>query len=91
MSLIVVYWRQTFTKQTKLHRKIFYTSAAIVVFEKKDLIEDTEVIEILKNKYCTDCYDINTVFVKHLQTILAGTSTETFNDCLTSGIYPNCL
>ena len=56
--------------------------------KKNDL---NEVIESLKNKYSTDCYDINTVLVKHLKTILAGTLTEMFNGCLTSGIYPNCL
>ena len=56
--------------------------------KKIDLIE---VIESLKNKYSTDWYDINTVLVKHLKTILAGPLTEIFNDCLTSGIYPNCL
>ena len=43
------------------------------------------------NKYSTDFYDINTVLVNHLKTILAGPLTEIFNDCLTSGIYPNCL
>ena len=59
--------------------------------KKIDLIEVIEVIESLKNKYSTDCYDINTVLVKHLKTILAGPLTEIFNVCLTSGIYPNCL
>ena len=54
-------------------------------------IEVIEVIESLKNKYSTDCYDVNTVLVKHLRTILAGPLIEMFNDCLTSGIYPNCL
>ena len=59
--------------------------------KKIDLIEVIEVIKSLKNKFSTDCYDINTVLVKHLKTILAGPLTEIFNDCLTSGIYPNCL
>ena len=87
------YWRQTYTEQTKLHGKKCYTSAAIVVFFflKIDLIEVIEVIESLKNKDSTDCYDINTVLVKHLKIILAGPLTEIFNDCLTSGIYPSCL
>ena len=54
-------------------------------------IDLNEVIESLKNTYSTDCYDVNTVLVKHLKIILAGTLTEMFNGCLTSGIYPNCL
>ena len=56
--------------------------------KKIDLIEVIEIIESFKNKYSTDCYDINTVLVKHLKTILAGPLTEIFNACLTSGIYP---
>ena len=52
--------------------------------KKIDLTEVIEVIESLKNNYSTDCYDINTVLVKHLKTILAGPLTEIFNDCLTS-------
>ena len=59
--------------------------------KKNGLIEVIEVIESLKNKYSTNCYDVNTVLVKHLKTIQAGPLIEMFNDCLTSGIYPNCL
>ena len=59
--------------------------------KKIDLIEVIEVIKSLQNIYSTDCYDINTVLVKHLKTILAGPLAEIFKDCLTSGIYPNCL
>ena len=62
-----------------------------LLLKKIVLIEVIEVIEILKNNYSTDCYDTNTVLVKHLKIILAGPLTETFNDCLASGIYPNCL
>ena len=59
--------------------------------KKIDLIEFIEVIESFKNKYSTYCYDVNTVFVKQLKTLLAGPMTEVFKDCLTSGNYPNCL
>ena len=58
----------------------------LLFLKKIDLIEVIEVIESLDNKYSTDCYDINTVLVKHLKTILAGPLTEIFNDCLNSRI-----
>ena len=72
-------------------KTMLYVSSNFCFLKKNDLIEVIEVIESLKNKYSSDCYDINTVLVKHLKTILAGPLTETFNDCLASGIYPNCL
>ena len=64
------------SKPICMENNVIRRQQSLFLKKKIDLSEVIDVIETLKNEYNTDCYDINTVFVKHLKTIPAGPLSE---------------
>ena len=55
-----------------MENNVILQQPSLFLKKKNDSTEGIEVIEKLKIKYSIDCYDINTVLIKHLKNMLEG-------------------